>query len=107
MFARRKRGGQKIVLLTAYDLTSALIAAAGGVDAILVGDSVGMVVLGHQNTLPVTVDDMLHHCRAVAQQGARAGQNGQKFAAYPTLTYTGSRRAASCAQDRLSVRSLP
>jgi len=71
VFARRKRDGQKIVVLTAYDLTSALIAAAGGVDAILVGDSVGMVVLGHQNTLPVTVNDMLHHCRAVARANPR------------------------------------
>jgi len=67
IFARHKRDGQKLVVLTAYDLTSALIAAAGGVDAILVGDSVGMVVLGHENTLPVTVDDMVHHCRAVAR----------------------------------------
>ena len=67
VFARRKRDGDKLVVLTAYDLTSALIASAGGVDAILVGDSVGMVVLGHENTLPVTVDDMVHHCRAVVR----------------------------------------
>lgn len=69
VFARRKRKGEKIVMLTAYDLTSALIAQRGGVDAILVGDSLGMVVLGHATTLPVTLDDVLHHCRAV--QGAR------------------------------------
>ncbi len=67
VFARRKRQGKKIVVLTAYDLTSALIASAGGVDAILVGDSVGMVVLGYENTLPVTVDEMVHHCRAVCR----------------------------------------
>ena len=71
VFARRKQQGRKIAVLTAYDLTSALIAAKGGVDAILVGDSVGMVVLGYENTLPVTLDDMLHHCRAVAR--ARPG----------------------------------
>lgn len=71
VFARRKARGEKISVLTAYDLTSAMIAARGGVDAILVGDSVGMVVLGHDNTLPVTLDDMLHHCRAVAR--ARPG----------------------------------
>jgi len=71
VFSRCKRAGRKIVVLTAYDLTSALIAAAGGVDAILVGDSVGMVVLGHENTLPVTVDDMVHHCRAVARARPR------------------------------------
>jgi len=67
LFARKKRKGEKIVVLTAYDLTSATIAAAGGVDAILVGDSLGMVVLGHDSTLPVTIDDMVHHCRAVAR----------------------------------------
>jgi 3-methyl-2-oxobutanoate hydroxymethyltransferase len=65
LFARRKRSGDKIVIVTAYDLTSALIADQGGVDAILVGDSLGMVVLGHATTLPVTVEDMIHHCKAV------------------------------------------
>lgn len=67
VFARRKRQGKKIVVLTAYDLTSAHIASAGGVDAILVGDSLGMVVLGYENTLPVTVDEMVHHCKAVCR----------------------------------------
>lgn len=71
VFARRKTEGKKIVVLTAYDLTSALIASAGGVDAILVGDSLGMVVLGHDNTLPVTVDDMVHHCAAVCRANPR------------------------------------
>ena len=71
LFRRKKRKGEKIVVLTAYDLTSALIARDGGVDAILVGDSVGMVVLGHETTLPVTVDDMVHHTRAVCR--ARPG----------------------------------
>jgi len=65
VFARRKRDRRPLVVLTAYDLTSARIACAGGVDALLVGDSLGMVVLGHANTLPVTVDDVLHHTRAV------------------------------------------
>jgi len=67
LFGRKKRKGEKIVVITAYDLTSAKIACAGGVDALLVGDSVGMVVLGHETTLPVTVDDMVHHTRAVAR----------------------------------------
>jgi len=71
VFARRKRDGDKLVVLTAYDLTSALIAAGGGVDAILVGDSLGMVVLGHENTLAVTMDDMVHHCRAVVRARPR------------------------------------
>jgi len=67
VFARNQQQRRKTVVLTAYDLTSALIASSGGVDAILVGDSVGMVVLGYENTLPVTMDEMVHHCRAVSR----------------------------------------
>ncbi len=67
VFSRNKRQGKKTVVVTAYDLTSALMVAAGGADAILVGDSLGMVVLGQDNTLSVTMDDMLHHCRAVVR----------------------------------------
>lgn len=71
VFSRRKKTGQKIAVLTAYDLTSALLGASGGVDALLVGDSVGMVVLGYETTLPVTLEDILHHCQAVTR--ARPG----------------------------------
>lgn len=67
VFARNKKQGVKLAVVTAYDLTSALIVSSGGADAILVGDSLGMVVLGHENTLPVTMDDMIHHCRAVVR----------------------------------------
>ena len=67
VFATRKRRGEKLVLLTAYDLATARIAQEGGADALLVGDSLGMVVLGHETTLPVTIEDMLHHSRAVAR----------------------------------------
>jgi len=65
-----KQRGEKIVMLTAYDYPSARLAEEGGVDMILVGDSLGMVVLGYDSTLPVTLDDMLHHTKAVVR-GAR------------------------------------
>jgi 3-methyl-2-oxobutanoate hydroxymethyltransferase len=67
LFAARKRAGRPIVMITAYDLTSAQIAAAAGVDALLVGDSLGMVVLGHENTLPTTIEDMVLHTAAVTR----------------------------------------
>src|SRR3989449_42219 len=63
---------QKITCLTAYDYPTARLLDEAGVDVILVGDSVGMVVLGHESTLPVTLDDMLHHTRAVRRGTRRA-----------------------------------
>lgn len=71
VFARNKKAGVKTAVVTAYDLTSALIVSAGGADAILVGDSLGMVVLGYENTLAVTLDDSLHHVRAVTRANPR------------------------------------
>ncbi len=67
-----KRQGRRVVMLTAYDYAMARLADAAGVDAILVGDSLGMVMLGHPTTLPVTMDVMVHHTRAVARAGTRA-----------------------------------
>jgi 3-methyl-2-oxobutanoate hydroxymethyltransferase len=67
-----KQRGEKIVMLTAYDYPSARIAEAAGVDMILVGDSLGMVVLGYDDTIKVTLDDMLHHSKAVARGNERA-----------------------------------
>src|SRR3972149_6292103 len=63
---------EKILMLTAYDFPSARIAEEAGVDMILVGDSLGMVVLGYDSTLPVTMDEMLHHTKAVVRGTARA-----------------------------------
>ena len=54
-------------MITAYDYPSARIADQAGVDILLVGDSVGMVVLGYDSTTPVTMDEMLHHCKAVSR----------------------------------------
>ncbi|KDR96148.1 ketopantoate hydroxymethyltransferase [Peptoclostridium litorale DSM 5388] len=66
-FLKAKQSGEKISMLTAYDYSTARLIDEAGVDSILVGDSLGMVVLGYENTLQVTVDDIIHHCRAVSR----------------------------------------
>jgi 3-methyl-2-oxobutanoate hydroxymethyltransferase len=71
-FRVKKQGGQRITMLTAYDYATALALDQAGIDSILVGDSLGMVVLGYENTLPVTMEDMLHHCKAVSRGARRA-----------------------------------
>lgn len=66
-FVHAKRDAAKIVMLTAYDYPSARLAEEAGADIILVGDSLGMVVLGYDSTVPVTMEDMLHHTKAVCR----------------------------------------
>jgi 3-methyl-2-oxobutanoate hydroxymethyltransferase len=71
-FLLKKERGERIAVVTAYDTPSAVCADAAGVDAILVGDSVGMVALGQESTLPVTLDMMVHHAAAVVRGTRRA-----------------------------------
>jgi len=79
----RKRRGEKIAVLTAYDATMARLLDRAGVDVLLVGDTVGVVVLGYDNTLPVTLDEIIHHTRAVV----RGTQRALVVADMPFLTY--------------------
>lgn len=71
-FRESKRTGRKITMLTAYDYPTAKIIDQSGIDAILVGDSLGMVVLGYEDTTRVTMEDMVHHTKAVVRGAKRA-----------------------------------
>ena len=82
-FQKMKRRARKIAMLTAYDATMARLMDRAGLDALLVGDSLGMVVLGHETTLPVTLDAMIHHTSAVSRGTERA----LVIADMPFLTY--------------------
>ena len=66
-FKEQKVKGDKITMLTAYDYSTAKLMDQSGINGILVGDSLGMVMLGYENTLPVTMEDMIHHTRAVTR----------------------------------------
>ena len=70
-FARKKAAGSKISMITCYDATFARLIDQSAIDAVLVGDSLGNVIQGHPNTLAVTVDDVVYHCRAVTRAAER------------------------------------
>ncbi len=82
-FLDSKRTGRKITMLTAYDFTTARIIDSAGVDAILVGDSLGVTMLGYDSVLRVTMDDMLHHIKAVS----RGVKNAFIIGDMPFLSY--------------------
>ena len=89
-FARKKKRGEKLVTLTCYDYSTARILDDAGVDMLLVGDSLAMTVLGHPNTLSVTVDEMLHHVKAVTRGTTRA----MVAADMPFMSYQASHEEA-------------
>jgi 3-methyl-2-oxobutanoate hydroxymethyltransferase len=90
---KMKRDGEPIPVITAYDYTSAQIADRAGIPMIHVGDTLGMVVLGHDTTLPVTLDEMIHHTRSVV----RGTEQALVTADMPFLTYTTVEQAVASA----------
>jgi len=86
----KKNQGEPITMVTAYDFPSALAADRAGIDSVLVGDSLGMVVLGYDSTVPVTMDEMLHHCRAVR----RGAQYAYLIGDMPFMSYQADRAEA-------------
>ncbi len=92
-----KLKGQKIAMLTAYDHPMAAVMDAAGIDIVLVGDSLGNVVLGYENTLPVTMEEMIHHTKAVS----RAVKRAMLIADMPFMSYQGSIDSAILNAGRL------
>ena len=94
---RQKQSGDKITMLTAYDYTTAKIMDECGINTILVGDSLGMVMLSYENTLPVTMEDMIHHTAAVS----RGVENAFVVADMPFMSYQVSVQEAVANAGRL------
>jgi len=97
---QKKANREPITMLTAYDYPTALAMDVAGLDTILVGDSLGMVVLGYPNTLPVTMEEMLHHCRAVGRGAKTALLIGDMpFMSYQVSTEEAVRNAGRFLQE--------
>jgi 3-methyl-2-oxobutanoate hydroxymethyltransferase len=90
---RMKSRGERITMITCYDYTSAQLVDRSGIPLVLVGDTLGMVVLGYSSTIPVTLDDMLHHMKAVARGSTEALLVGD----LPFLTYASEEEAVRSA----------
>ncbi|MGF7184070.1 3-methyl-2-oxobutanoate hydroxymethyltransferase [Desulfitispora alkaliphila] len=82
-FKRMKTDGEKITMVTAYDYTSGILAEQAGIEMILVGDSLGMTMLGYDSTVPVTMEDMVHHTKATV----RGAENTFVVADLPYMSY--------------------
>src|SRR5215467_8343398 len=94
---RKKASGEKLTMLTCYDATFARLLDDAGVDILLVGDSLGMVVQGHATTLPVTLEEMIYHTRAVVRGSRRV----QIVADMPFMSYQTSIEDAMRGAGRL------
>lgn len=96
-FREAKQKNKKLTMLTAYDYSTARLMDEAGINALLVGDSLGMVVLGYKDTLQVTMDDILHHTKAVA----KGAQNALVVSDMPFMSYQTSVYDAVCNAGRL------
>src|SRR6266480_280357 len=101
--ALMKQRGDRIVMLTAYDATMARLLDRAGIDLLLVGDSLGNVIMGLDTTIPVTLDVMIHHTRAVARGANRA----LVVADMPFLTYQVSPEQARAMRQGCSRKAAP
>ena len=98
-FRAMKASGEKITALTAYDYPTARLLDESGIDIILVGDSLGMVVLGYPDTTQVTLQEMVHHTRAVARGVKRA----TLVADLPIKTYDNAEQAVATARELVAA----
>ena len=96
---RKKADGEKFVCITAYDATFARIISAAGAETILVGDSLGMVLQGHDSTIPVTIDDMSYHTECVC----RAAPQSLVIADLPFMSYTTPEQAMASATQLMQA----